>query len=491
VATTIPAAPVESAHAHASTYSSKQRKIALVVVTLAFVMDLMDATILNIALPTIQNTLHAGYAALQWMAAGYTLTFALLLITGGRMGDVFGYKRLFLIGVVGFMISSLLVGLAWNPDSLIVARLLQGASAALMVPQVLSVVQLLYKADERVQVNGMMGGLSVLATTLAPIVTGLLIKANIGGLSWRPIFLINIPVCILALFLASKYLPSGKSERAGKIDLTGTALAVVGIGLLVFPLIQGHELGWPAWAYVLLIAAVPVLALFAWSQRRKALAGDSPLVIPALFRHRSFSVGLSINLLVFATIGCFALTFTLLLQLGHQFSAIHTVLTAIFITVGIMPAVGALSKKVIPAMGRWSITVGVVIMALGTAGVGLVIHGSGSGLSTWQLAPALFFIGVGMGLIFAPLLPFILSNVDPQDAGSASGTANAVQQIGGALGVALIGVVFFGHLLSTTDYNQAFDRGIWLQVVILAICAVLSLFLPPRIAPEAYQQQHI
>jgi EmrB/QacA subfamily drug resistance transporter len=488
---TLPAAPPASAHAHASTYSDRLRKIALLVVALAFAMDLMDATILNIALPTIQNTLHAGAAALQWMAAGYTLTFALLLITGGRMGDVFGYKKLFLIGVLGFMVSSLLVGVSWSPQSLIVARLVQGATAALMVPQVLSIVQLLYKADERVAVNGMLGGLSVLATTLAPIVTGLLIKANIGGLSWRPIFLINVPVCIAALILAAKYLPNGKSERALRIDLTGTLLGMAAIGLLVFPLIQGHELGWPVWAYAMLIAAVPVLALFAWSQRRKARAGGSPLVIPALFEHRSFSVGLSINLLVFAVIGCFALTFTLLLQLGHGFSAIHTVLTAIFITVGIIPTVGALSKKVIPALGRWSITIGVTVMALGTAAVGLVINGSGTDLSTWQLAPALFFIGVGMGLIFAPLLPFILSNVDPQDAGSASGTANAVQQVGGALGVALIGVVFFGHLATKTDYNQAFDRGIWLQVVLLATCAVLSFFLPLRIAPEAYQQQHV
>lgn len=486
---TIPAAPPVSAHAHASTYSDRWRKIALLVVALAFVMDLMDATILNIALPTIQNTLHAGAAALQWMAAGYTLTFALLLITGGRMGDVFGYKKLFLIGVLGFMVSSLLVGVSWSPQSLIVARLVQGAMAALMVPQVLSIVQLLYKADERVAVNGMLGGLSVLATTLAPIVTGLLIKANIGGLSWRPIFLINIPICLAALVLAMKYLPNGKSQHPLTIDVAGTLMVALAIGLLVFPLIQGHEYGWPTWAFVMMAVSVPVFGVFAYWQRRKARVGDSPLVIPALFKHRSFSVGLTINLLVFATMACFALTFTLVLQLGHGFSAIRTVLTALFITIGILPTIGLLSKKVIPALGRWSLTLGAAVMALGTAAAGILVTSAGTDLSTWRLGPALLVIGCGMGLIFAPLMPFILSNVDPQDAGSASGTANAVQQVGGALGIGLIGVVFFGQLASRADYDQAFGRGVWLQLVLLVVCVVLSFFLPRRIAAEAYTQQ--
>src|SRR5262249_33109487 len=159
-------------------------------------------TILTIALPAIQRNMHASSTAVHWMATAYTLTFAVLLITGGRLGDVLGYKKLFLAGVAGFLVSSLLVGLAWNPDALVAARLLQGAAAALMVPQLLSIVQVLYKAEERTQVNAMLGGLGMLATTVAPIATGLLIRANIGGLSWRPIFLINIPVCLAALPLA-------------------------------------------------------------------------------------------------------------------------------------------------------------------------------------------------------------------------------------------------------------------------------------------------
>lgn len=487
MATTTPATAV-SAQEHASTYSDKQRKVALVVVALAFVMDLMDATILNIALPTIRSNFHVSNAALQWMAAGYTLAFALLLITGGRLGDVFGYRRLFTIGVAGFMISSLLVGLAWSPEVLIVARLLQGATAALMVPQVMSVVQLLYKPAERVAVNSMLGGLSVLATTLAPIVTGLLIKADIAGSSWRPVFFINIPICLAALVYAAKFLPAGRSEKRLKVDGVGTLLAIVATGMLVFPLIQGHELGWPAWASGMIVASIAVFAVFVWWQRRQERVGGSPLVIPALFQHRSFSVGVVVSFLFFAVVSCFGLTFTLLLQLGHGFSAIHTVLTGLFITVGIMPAVGLLGKKAIPAMGRWSMTLGTVIMAAGTAAVGLAVNWAGTGLSTWHLAPGLFVIGVGMGLVVGPLLPFILSKVDPRDAGSASGTTNAVQQVGGALGVALIGLVFFGSMTSSASYDHGFERGVWLQLGLLAVCAVLTLLLPRRIAPEAYEQ---
>jgi MFS family permease len=254
MSTTITATPAGSAQDRAADYTAARRKAALLVVALAFVMDLMDATILTIALPTIQRTMHASDTAVHWMAAAYTLAFALLLITGGRLGDVFGYKKLFVAGVAGFGVSSLFTGLAQTPDALIAARLAQGAAAALMVPQVLSVVQVLYKAEERTAVNGMLGGLGMLATTLAPVVTGLLIKADIAGLSWRPIFLINVPACLAALALAARYLPSGKSGHQPKVDMVGTVLVMLAVGLLVFPLIQGRALGWPGWSYAMLAA---------------------------------------------------------------------------------------------------------------------------------------------------------------------------------------------------------------------------------------------
>jgi len=235
-------------------------------------------------------------------------------------------------------------------------------------------------------------------------------------------------------------------------------------------------------------ASAPMFGVFAWWQRRKARTGGSPLVVPALFTHRSFSLGLVISLLVSATIGCFGLTFSLLLQLGQGFSAIHTVLTALFLTAGMVLAAGAGSKKAIPAMGRRSLTAGTTVMALGTGAVAIIAGHAGPHLSTWQLAPALFVMGTGMGLVFVPLLPFILSSVHTDDAGSASGIANAVQQVGGALGIAVVGAVFFGQLAATSSYGHAFAATAALQVALLATGAVLTMFLPARIAPGAYQQ---
>ncbi len=486
MATAILNAP-KSAQAHAAGYTSKRRTLALLVIATAFVLDLMDSTIMNIALPTIQHTMNASYTALLWMASGYTLTFALLLITGGRMGDVFGYKKLFMWGLVGFMFTSLLTGAAWNAEVLVIARLLQGATAALMVPQVLSVVQLLYKPEERVKVNGLLGALSAIATTLGPIVAGILMAMNIAGLGWRPIFLINLPISLAALILGAKYLPEGKSEHAPKIDGRGTVLAMAAIGLLIFPLVQGRELGWPWWSFAMMAASVPVLGLFAWWQRRLSKRGGSPLVIPALFKHRSFNVGLFLSLLIFGTMTGFALTFTLLLQAGYGFSPLHTILTGIFVTVGIMPAAAVLTPKLMPKLGRWTVTIGAAIMVVGAALLGLAVTHASGALTTWQLAPMLIIFGAGMGLSFTPLLPYVLSQVNPQNAGSASGVANALQQIGGALGMALVGIVFFGSLISTQSYAQGFGQGSLLEIGLLVLCIVLSIFLPHNIVSKSTQ----
>ena len=478
--------PGRSAQANAAAYTARRRKIAVLVVALAFVMDLMDSTILTIALPTIQRHMHASLVAVNWMAAAYTLTFAVLLVTGGRMGDIFGYRRLFRIGVTAFMASSVLVGLAWSPTALIAARLMQGAAAAVMVPQVLSVVQLLYTAEERVTINGMLGGLGMLATTVAPAVTALLIKANLAGLSWRPIFLINVPVCIAALALAAGHLPAGRSSRSLEFDRSGAMLVILATGLLVFPLIEGRALGWPLWTCAMLAAALLTFAALAVTQRRGERFGRSPLISPELFRYRSFTVGLVVSLLMFATVGAFALTFSLLLQLGHGFSAIHAVLSALFLTLGLTISAGAMSKQAIPALGRWSLTIGAILAAGGTAAIG-VVAGHAAALTTWQLAPGLFVLGCGMGMIVVPLVPFILSSVDPGEAGSASGVAGAVQQLGAAIGVAAVGAVFFSQLNSGAGYGHAFMTCAWLQIALFAVLAALTLLLPRRIAADAYQ----
>lgn len=441
-----PAKKHVSAQEHAATFSSKMRLIALIVVALAFVMDLLDSTIVNIAIPSIQSNLGASYAAIQWLVAGYSLAFALLLITGGRMGDVFGYKKIFMIGVGGFTVASLLSGVAANPTMLIVARLLQGSMAALMVPQVMSLMQVMYAPEERGSINGLFGALGGLAASLGPIIGGLLIKANLFHWDWRPIFLINVPIGIAGLLAASKYLPNGKSSHPLKLDLVGTGMVMLALVLLVFPLIQGRDLGWPSWTFVMIIASLPVFALFAWWQRKKDALDGSPLVMPALFHSRSFRVGLLINMVFEAAMLGFFLTFGLLLQIGMGFSPIHAALTGLPTAFGIALTMALLGEKVIPKLGRHALHLGTVIMAVGLIFTNYVAHHYAATVHSWQLIPGLLLVGIGMGMIFGSLFAAVLNGVDASHAGSASGILNAVQQVGGAVGIALVGVVFFTQL---------------------------------------------
>jgi EmrB/QacA subfamily drug resistance transporter len=436
----------KSAQEHSALFTTRQRNIAFIIVAFAFVMDLLDSTIVNIAIPTIQQNLGASYAAIQWLIAGYSLTFALLLITGGRMGDVYGYKKLFMVGVAGFTLASLLCGVSVSPTMLIVARLIQGSMAALMVPQVMSLIQVMFKPEERGAINGMFGALGGAAASLGPVIGGLLIKANVANLDWRPIFLINVPVGIFALIMALKYLPDGKSAHPLKLDLVGTGIVVVGMTLLIYPLIQGRELGWPHWTYAMIIASIPVFLLFAKWQRIKDARDGSPLVVPALFKVRSFTVGLLINTIFPAAMLGFFLTFTLVLQIGLGFSAIHAALTGLPVAFGIAMTMATMGEKVIPKLGRRALQIGAVVMACGLALTNLIFHHYGQGIHSWQLIPGLILVGIGMGFVFASMFAAVMNGVDVKHAGAASGTMNAVSQVGSAIGIALIGVVFFGQI---------------------------------------------
>ncbi|HSX06723.1 MAG TPA: DHA2 family efflux MFS transporter permease subunit [Candidatus Saccharimonadia bacterium] len=435
-----------SAQEHAATFSHKKRAIALVIVALAFVMDLLDSTIVNVAIPAIRTNLSATFSAIQWVVAGYALTFATLLITGGRMGDVYGYKKVFLWGVAGFTVASLVSGVAVNPGMLIVARLVQGCMAALMVPQVLSLMQVMYKPEERGGVNGLFGALGGLAASLGPVLGGLLIKWNIFSWDWRPIFLINVPIGLFAIVMGIRYLPNGKSPHPLKLDIQGTLLIVTAIFLLIYPLIQGREYNWPAWSFVMMVASLPVFGAFAWWQKRKERLDGSALVLPSLFKNHSFGVGLAVNMVFEMAMISFFLTFTLLLQIGFGFTAVHSALTGLPVAFGIALTMALAGEKLIPKLGRYALTFGSTVMAIGLGLVLAVVHHYSSAVHSWQLIGPLLLVGIGMGMVFSSLFAAVLNGVDARHAGSASGTLNALQQIGGAVGVAVVGVIFFGQL---------------------------------------------
>ena len=444
-----------SAQANAAAFSKKLRTVALIIVAFAFVMDLLDTTIVNIAIPTIQTSLAASYSSIQWIVAGYSLTFALLLVTGGRMGDVFGYKKLFLIGVAGFTIASFLNGVSVNAGMLITSRLIQGAFAALMVPQVMSLMQVMYKPEERGSINGLFGALGGLSASLGPVVGGLLIKWNIAGLEWRPLFLINIPVGLFAFVMGVKYLPKGKSPHPLKLDLVGTGIIMLVMLLIVYPLIQGRELGWPIWAFAMLAAAVPVLAIFVYWQRRKEKRDGSPLVLPSLFKNRSFSVGLLLNMLFELAMVGFFLTNTLMLQIGLGFSAIHAALTGLPVAIAIALTMALAGEKLIPKLGRRSFFISAALMAVGVLLASLTVQHYGLGVHSWQFIPGLALFGIGMGFGFGSLFAAVLNGVEPGHAGSASGTLSAIQQVGAAIGIAVVGVIFFGQLGSAAPHSFA------------------------------------
>ena len=422
-----------------------RRWVALAVVLTAAFMQLVDISIVNVAIPSIQRDLDATYSQIQWVLAGYQLAFAVTLITGGRLGDIFGRKRLFMLGMAGFTLASALCGLAQNPGMLIGSRILQGLMGAIMFPQTLSVIQVTFPPRQRGTAFGLFGATIGLATITGPLVGGLLINGDLLGLEWRPIFLVNVPIGIVALAVAGRYLHESRAPDALRTDLIGVAIVSAGLLLFVFPLVQGRDLDWPPWTFISMAAAVPVLAGFVAWERRKKAADGSPLVELDLFRQRAFVAGLLVAGIFFMGIPAFFLTFTLWLQIGLGFSALHAGLTGIPFAVGSAIASGA-SVRLAPRLGRRILSLGALLISLGMLGIIVTVDRYGGAIHSWQLIPALAVCGLGLGCVIAPLVNVVLAGIRGQDAGSASGVLTTVQQLGGAVGVAVIGVIFFGLL---------------------------------------------
>jgi EmrB/QacA subfamily drug resistance transporter len=445
-----PVAQAEQTLAQAEPQFDPRRWTALLALLLAAFMDLLDGSIVNVAIPQIQKDLGATYAAIQWVTAGYALSFAVLLITGGRLGDIFGRKRIFLIGVVGFTLASLLCGVAQSEMMLVAARFVQGAFSALMIPQILSIIQVTFPEGERVKAFGLYGAVVGVATVSGPLLGGLLVEGNLFGLEWRPIFLINLLVGSIALFAVMKQVRESKSPHAMRLDPIGVVLVTTGLLFLLYPLVQGRDLGWPAWAYVLMVASVPMLAAFALYERRKKRIDDSPLVELSLFKQRSFVVGLLIGMVFFAGIASFFLVFTLYLQIGLGFTPLAAGLTGLPFSVGSI-ITSALSSQLATRLGKKVLVIGMPLLVLGMATTLVTVNLAGIGLTGWDLAPAMFISGLGLGMVIAPLADVILAGIRGREAGAASGVLNTTFQVGGAVGLALVGVVFFGLLTARSS----------------------------------------
>ncbi len=439
--------PVPSgAPAPAPSELDPRRWLALGSVMTALFMVLLDVSIVNVAIPAIRSNLGANNADIQFVIAGYGLAYAVLLITGGRLGDIFGRKKLFLIGMSGFVIASALCGLAQSAIMLDLSRVLQGAMAAMMYPQVLSVIQVSFPSQERARVFGFVGAVIGIATITGPLAGGLIIRDDITGGSWRWIFLVNLPIGIAALIAATRLISESRAPNATRLDVVGVLLATAGILLLVYPLVEGQVAGWPAWTFICMAISPVMLVLFVLYERSLP-STRFPLVQLSLFRIRSFAVGVGISAVFIAGIPAFFFTFSLMLQVGLGFSALNAGLTTIPWSLSSAVA-SAMSTRVAPRLGKYTIAIGATLLVIGMLGVIGTLHLQGTKLTGWDLIPSFVVSGLGLGTVIAPLLNIILAGVPGRDAGSASGVLTTFQQLGGAIGVAVVGVVFFGLLSS-------------------------------------------
>ncbi|SNR35167.1 MFS transporter [Actinomadura mexicana] len=461
------ATPVAGRHPREAAPSPTASIGALLVLLTGVFITTLDFFIVNVAIPDIQHDLRAGATAIQWVVAGFGLALGSGLITGGRLGDLAGRRRMYALGLAVFTIASLACGLAPSPGTLIAARVVQGIAAALLMPQVLGIINGVFTGEARARAFTAYGLALGLGGVFGQLIGGALIQADLFGTGWRSIFLINVPVGVVTLALVRRTVPSQPRTTGTRLDVTGTVLVTLGLIALVLPLIEGRRLGWPAWTWTSLAASAVLLAAFALSQLR----GSAPLVAPALFREPAFRVGSGLALVYTLAMASFFLYLALYLQQGRGLSALESGLLFVALGAGYFAA-STRATAIAARLGRQVLALGAAVQA---AGCGLLLTAIGHAIG-W-LVPGLALVGAGMGLVLAPLSALVLSGVTDRHAASAAGVLSTAQQVGNALGVALVGIVFYGALGEVAD---AFRASLFPVMAFCGVTAALAQFLPRR-----------
>ncbi len=452
-----------------------QRWLALAVLLTGAFLPILDFTIVNLALPSIRSDLRASSGEVQFVISAYAATYAVMLITGGRFGDLFGRKRMFVAGVAGFTVASLLCGLAASPLMLVVGRILQALMAAMMAPQVLASICVLFSDGEQERAIGMYAATFGLANICGQVLGGILVSAHPFGLAWQAIFLVNVPIGLIAFFGGIFFLQENLPEHAKKLDIRGVVLLSVALGCLVYPLIEGREADWPGWmGGVVLLSALAFITFIRYEARLSAQDLD-PLVELSLFRNPRFAIGIVMGLL-FYMLSAFYLTFSVYLQGGLQKSPLQAGLATLPFAVGFFLS-STISSHVMRRFGNYALTLG---FALQIVGFGIVMVCVNYQLVI-GLEEGLACAGLGYGVVMPSVIKAIIGDVIPRHAGLASGIVMTTLQIGAALGVAIVGGVFYSALGARKDlagYAHAFSAAIACNVALLIAAAVLSLFLP-------------
>lgn len=436
-----------------------------VVLTGVFI-TILDFFIVNVAVPPIQSDLHASASAVQWTVAGYGLAYGSLLILGGRLGDVFGRRRMFALGLGLFTLASAVCGLSPDAATLVAARVVQGAAAALLAPQVLAILRTSYSGAAQVRAVNLYALTMGMAAVFGQLIGGLLIRADLFGAGWRACFLVNLPIGAIALALTRRMVPESRQDGAARLDPGGAVLVTLALTAALLPLIEGREQGWPWWTWASFAAAAALL--LGYARRRHA----SPLIDLSLFRERAFTVGLLTQLAFTMGMAAYFLVFALYVQEGRGLDALQAGLVFTPIGIGYLAA-SSLAPRLAARLGRQAIALGGLTRA---AGLGLVLLAVHLDAPLGWLVPALTLDGVGMGLALSPIMGTVLARVSPRHAGAAAGMLTATQQVGGALGVGIVGIVFYGALPGGVPH--AFQHGLVYLIAAALVLACLVQLLP-------------
>jgi EmrB/QacA subfamily drug resistance transporter len=456
------------------------------VVLSATFMSLFDIFVVNVAAPSIQHDLHASSAMLEMVVAGYSFSYASGLVTGARLGDLVGRRRMFTIGLAIFAVASLLSGVAPSSLVLVVGRLAQGFGAAAMVPQVLSLLTANFRPDERPRVFSLFGVTVGLGTVAGQILGGVLLHFDIFGWGWRPIFLVNVPIGIAAIVLARRLLPESRPDVADRLDPLGVVLLTTGVAGITAPLVVGQAEGWPVWTWVSFAAGAALLVSFLRWEARLGKQGGHPLLPLGLFEHRAFNLGLLVNLGFFAFFGSFLLTLTIFLQEGLRYSPLRAGLT--FAPLGAAFAISSLrGRKLHARHGIKVIAVGAASVLVGVVGLAIVVNASGLSATSLELSPVLALIGVGNGLVIPLIVSGVLQSVPAHATGAASGVLTTTQQFSMTLGIAAVGTLFFARE-ATSGVVAALQTGLVVDVVLVAFALAMTVMLARTRVPNKAPQ---
>jgi EmrB/QacA subfamily drug resistance transporter len=462
------------------TPSSRRLWTVLVVVLIADALDLLDSTITTIAAPTIVAEIGGGPALVKWLGAAYALALGSLLVVGGRMGDKFGQRRLFLIGMAGFTLASAAAGLAVDPAMLIAARLCQGAFGALLIPQGMAIMTKSFPRELLQKAFAAFGPMLGVAAIGGPVLAGFIINADIAGLSWRPMFLINIVLGGIGLIVASVVLPHDDGDSSTQIDTLGSGLLGAAMLGLLLGLIEGSTNGWTLAPLSYLGGGLAALGLFA----RRQVTATEPLLKPSLFANRGFTSGLVMGLAFFAAVNGSGYVLSLFLQQGLGYSAGRTSVAILPMTLGIIAASGA-GMVLIGRLGRKLLLIGLLVTMAGVAWILAVIADQGVAVGEWSLLPPIFVIGLGMGTCFGIVFDIALGDLDPAEAGSASGSLSAVQQLAAGIGSAAVTSVYFAGL-AAGGVQHSMVLSLWVVLGIITACLALLPLVPSRAADLAH-----